>query len=79
VLFINKCRCGELFAGKLQAKFGGRRVLTQPYQYSDYNSSDELTFDSYAVPGDGVEFFFPRIWGGPQPIRPASELACQTV
>lgn len=40
--------------GNLQVKFGGRRASTQPYEYSDYNSSDEqsLTFDSYTIPED---------------------------
>nr|WOH22609.1 cytochrome c oxidase subunit 2 [Nervilia aragoana] len=35
----------------------GRRVSTQPYEYSDYNSSDEqsLTFDSYTIPEDDLE------------------------
>ena len=30
---------------------------TQPYEYSDYNSSDEqsLTFDSYMIPEDDLE------------------------
>ncbi|GJS41768.1 cytochrome c oxidase subunit 2-1 [Tanacetum coccineum] len=37
--------------------FGGRRASTQPYEYSDYNSSDEqsLTFDSYTIPEDDLE------------------------
>jgi cytochrome c oxidase subunit 2 len=43
--------------GNLQVKFGGRRASTQPYEYSDYNSSDEqsLTFDSYTIPEDDPE------------------------
>ncbi|KAI0530818.1 hypothetical protein KFK09_000366 [Dendrobium nobile] len=43
--------------GNLQVKFGGRRASTQPYEYSDYNSSDEqsLTFDSYTIPEDDLE------------------------
>lgn len=43
--------------GNLQVKFGGRRASTQPYEYSDYNSSDEqsLTFDSYMIPEDDPE------------------------
>ncbi|KAL6310666.1 hypothetical protein AAG906_019337 [Vitis piasezkii] len=38
-------------------QFGGRRASTQPYEYSDYNSSDEesLTFDSYTIPEDDPE------------------------
>ncbi|GJX10824.1 putative cytochrome c oxidase subunit 2 [Tanacetum coccineum] len=38
-------------------QFGGRRASTQPYEYSDYNSSDEqsLTFDSYTIPEDDLE------------------------
>nr|KAJ0199549.1 hypothetical protein LSAT_V11C600334270 [Lactuca sativa] len=37
--------------GNLQVQFGGRRASTQPYEYSDYNSSDEqsLTFDIYTI------------------------------
>ncbi|KAF7094333.1 hypothetical protein CFC21_096652 [Triticum aestivum] len=33
------------------------RASTQPYEYSDYNSSDEqsLTFDSYTIPEDDPE------------------------
>jgi hypothetical protein len=33
------------------------RASTQPYEYSDYNSSDEqsLTFDSYTIPEDDLE------------------------
>ena len=43
--------------GNLQVQFGGRRASTQPYEYSDYNSSDEqsLTFDSYMIPEDDLE------------------------
>ncbi|WMV46534.1 hypothetical protein MTR67_039919 [Solanum verrucosum] len=43
--------------GNLQVQFGGRRVSTLPYGYSDYNSSDEqsLTFDSYTIPEDNLE------------------------
>ncbi|KAI3668806.1 hypothetical protein L1987_88186 [Smallanthus sonchifolius] len=43
--------------GNLQVQFGGRRASTQPYEYSDYNSSDEqsLTFDSYTIPEDDLE------------------------
>ena len=51
--------------GNLQVQFGGRRMTlgnkdwpsTQPYEYSDYNSSDEqsLTFDSYMIPEDDLE------------------------
>ncbi|MQM06039.1 hypothetical protein Taro_038857 [Colocasia esculenta] len=43
--------------GNLQVKFGGRRASTQPYEYSDYNSSDEqsLTFDSYTIAEDDPE------------------------
>lgn len=43
--------------GNLQVQFGGRRASTQPYEYSDYNSSDEqsLTFDSYTIPEDDPE------------------------
>ena len=43
--------------GNLQVQFGGRRASTQPYEYSDYNSSDEqsLTFDSYMIPEDDPE------------------------
>lgn len=43
--------------GNLQVKFGGRRASTQPYEYLDYNSSDEqsLTFDSYTIPEDDLE------------------------
>ncbi|GJX39995.1 cytochrome c oxidase subunit 2 [Tanacetum coccineum] len=35
----------------------GGWVRTQPYEYSDYNSSDEqsLTFDSYTIPEDDLE------------------------
>ncbi|KAH0704386.1 hypothetical protein KY285_018664 [Solanum tuberosum] len=38
-------------------RFGGRRALTLPYEYSDYNSSDEqsLTFDSYMIREDDLE------------------------
>ncbi|KAI3666263.1 hypothetical protein L1987_89241 [Smallanthus sonchifolius] len=41
----------------LLLEFGGRRASTQPYEYSDYNSSDEqsLTFDSYTIPEDDLE------------------------
>ncbi|GJR83484.1 putative cytochrome c oxidase subunit 2 [Tanacetum coccineum] len=41
----------------MQVQFGGRRASTQPYEYSDYNSSDEqsLTFDSYTIPEDDLE------------------------
>ncbi|XP_015170107.1 cytochrome c oxidase subunit 2-like [Solanum tuberosum] len=51
-------RCGELFAGKPAStvwRGGGRRPL--PYEYSDYNSSDEqsLTFNSYTIPEDDLE------------------------
>nr|KAJ0202030.1 hypothetical protein LSAT_V11C600334240 [Lactuca sativa] len=43
--------------GTLQVQFGGRRASTQPYVYSDYNSSDEqsLTFDSYTILEDDLE------------------------
>ena len=43
--------------GNLQVQFGGRRASTLPYEYSDYNSSDEqsLTFDSYTIPEDDPE------------------------
>ena len=43
--------------GNLQVQFGGRRASTLPYEYSDYNSSDEqsLTFDSYTIPEDDLE------------------------
>ena len=50
--------------GNLQVQFGGRRMYpnkdwasTQPYEYSDYNSSDEQspTFDSYTIPEDDSE------------------------
>nr|GEY93527.1 cytochrome oxidase subunit 2, mitochondrial [Tanacetum cinerariifolium] len=43
--------------GNLQVQFGGRRASTQPYEYSDYNNSDEqsLTFDSYTIPEDDLE------------------------
>ncbi|KAL8227985.1 hypothetical protein R6Q57_015569 [Mikania cordata] len=43
--------------GNLQVQFGGRRASTQPYEYLDYNSSDEqsLTFDSYMIPEDDLE------------------------
>uniref|UniRef100_M1B345 cytochrome-c oxidase n=1 Tax=Solanum tuberosum TaxID=4113 RepID=M1B345_SOLTU len=43
--------------GNLQVQFGGRRALTLPYEYSDYNSFDEqsLTFDSYTIPEDDLE------------------------
>jgi hypothetical protein len=50
--------------GNLQVQFGGRRMYpnkgwasTQPYEYSDYNSSDEQspTFDSYTIPEDDLE------------------------
>jgi cytochrome c oxidase subunit 2 len=43
--------------GNLQVKFGGRQASTQPYEYSDYNSSHEqsLTFDSYMIPEDDPE------------------------
>ncbi|KAH0782245.1 hypothetical protein KY290_001843 [Solanum tuberosum] len=43
--------------GNLQVQFGERRVSTLPYEYSDYNSSDEqsLTFDSYTIPEDDLE------------------------
>nr|KAJ0198714.1 hypothetical protein LSAT_V11C600339020 [Lactuca sativa] len=35
----------------------GRWTSTQPYKYSDYNSSKEqsLTFDSYTIPEDDLE------------------------
>ncbi|KAH9291128.1 hypothetical protein KI387_041787, partial [Taxus chinensis] len=59
---------GELFAGKLASTVwgatfsprfsgGGGGASTQPYEYSDYNSSDEqsLTFDSYMIPEDDPE------------------------
>jgi len=49
--------------GNLQVRFGGRQIdnkdwpSTQPYEYSNYNSSDEqsLTFDSYMIPEDDLE------------------------
>ena len=43
--------------GNLQVQFGGRRASTQPYEYSDYNSSDEqsLTCDSSIIPEDDLE------------------------
>lgn len=43
--------------GNLQVKFGGRRVSTQPYEYSNYNIFDEqsLIFDSYMILKDDVE------------------------
>ena len=43
--------------GNLQVQFGGRQASTKPYEYSDYNSSDEqsLTFDSYTIPEDDPE------------------------
>ena len=53
--------------GNLQVQFGGRSTRrhysivggasTQPYEYSDYNSSDEQspTFDSYMIPEEDLE------------------------
>ncbi|GER46167.1 cytochrome c oxidase subunit 2, partial [Striga asiatica] len=56
---IHRSRLGveSFLRGNLQVQFGGRRASTQPYEYSDYNSSDEqsLTFDSYTIPEDEPE------------------------
>ena len=43
--------------GNVASQVRGRRASTQPYEYSDYNSSDEqsLTFDSYTIPEDDPE------------------------
>ncbi len=57
------CR-GEPFARKLASTVWWEAdrqnkdwPSTQPYEYSDYNSSDEqsLTFDSYMIPDDDLE------------------------
>jgi hypothetical protein len=58
VLFINKSRRGELFAGKLASQVWGRWASTQPYEYLDWNSSDEqsLTSDNYMIPLDDPKF-----------------------
>ncbi|GLJ26468.1 hypothetical protein SUGI_0511010 [Cryptomeria japonica] len=58
---------GELFAGKLASIVWGEEyppfygnsggVSTQPYEYSNYNNSDEQspTFDNYMIPEEDLE------------------------
>ena len=56
-MFFLRVGVESFLRGNLQVQFGGRRASTQPYEYSDYNSSDEqsLTFDSYTIPEDDPE------------------------
>jgi hypothetical protein len=56
-VFFRRVGVESFLRGNLQVQFGGRRASTQPYEYSDYNSSDEqsLTFDSYMIPEDDLE------------------------
>ncbi|KAK1384226.1 hypothetical protein POM88_021961 [Heracleum sosnowskyi] len=57
IVFFLRVGVESFLRGNLQVQFGGRRASTQPYEYSDYNSSDEqsLTFDSYTIPEDDPE------------------------
>jgi len=43
--------------GNWQVQFDEKRPSTQPYEYSDYNSSDKqsATFDRYTIPKDESE------------------------
>lgn len=56
-MFFLRVGVESFLRGNLQVQFGGRRASTLPYEYSDYNSSDEqsLTFDSYTIPEDDLE------------------------